>query len=193
MPRIFRPVRIIGITGTNGAGKGTIVSYLLDQHGFAHHSVREYLYEYLDQEGLAHNRDNLVRVANALRAKRGPAALAEALYERAAKTGEDSIIESIRTPGEIDALAAKGPFILLAVDAPPRVRYERIKLRDSATDAVDFDRFLTDEAREMDTTDPNKQNLRACMARADRILDNSGTFEDLYRQVDAMLEALPKT
>ena len=31
---------IIGITGTLGAGKGTIVDYLVKQKGFVHYSVR---------------------------------------------------------------------------------------------------------------------------------------------------------
>lgn len=36
---------VIGITGTLGAGKGTIVDYLVDSKGFAHYSVRAYLIE----------------------------------------------------------------------------------------------------------------------------------------------------
>jgi dephospho-CoA kinase len=184
-------VRILGITGTNGAGKGTIVAYLLERHGFAHQSVRGYLYEHLDREGLPRDRDHLVAVANRLRAERGPAALAEILYERAAASGRDTIIESIRTPGEIDALEALGRsgegFLLLAVDAPARLRWERIRARGSETDAVDFDTFRANEAREMDTDDPNKQNLRACMARAHALLDNGGTFAELYAQVDRTL------
>lgn len=184
-------MRIIGITGTNGAGKGTIVAYLLERHGFAHQSVRAYLYEHLDQMGLPRDRDHLVAQANALRAERGPAALAEILFERASASGQDSIIESIRTPGEIEALSAKGPFLLLAVDAPVRTRWERIRQRGSATDLVDFERFRANEEREMHTDDPNKQNLRACMDRAHMLLDNSGSFEDLYRQVDQVLLQWP--
>lgn len=40
-------MHIIGITGTLGAGKGTIVEYLKDKKGFAHFSVREFLKEIL--------------------------------------------------------------------------------------------------------------------------------------------------
>jgi dephospho-CoA kinase len=185
-------VRIIGITGTNGAGKGTIVAYLLRMHGFAHQSVRAYLYEHLDRMGLPRDRDHLVAQANALRAERGPAALAEILYERAAASKQDTIIESIRTPGEIEALTAKGPFLLLAVDAPVRIRWERIRARASDTDLVDFERFCANEEREMHTEDPNKQNIRACMDRAHALLDNSGSFDALYAQVDAVLDRWPQ-
>jgi dephospho-CoA kinase len=34
---------IIGITGTIGAGKGTVVEYLVGQKGFDHYSVRSFL------------------------------------------------------------------------------------------------------------------------------------------------------
>ena len=31
---------IIGITGTDGSGKGTVVDYLVEQKGFKHYSAR---------------------------------------------------------------------------------------------------------------------------------------------------------
>ena len=34
---------IIGITGTLGAGKGTVVEYLVEKKGFDHYSVRAFL------------------------------------------------------------------------------------------------------------------------------------------------------
>lgn len=38
---------IIGITGTNGAGKGTVVEYLVKEKGFSHYSVSGYLTQIL--------------------------------------------------------------------------------------------------------------------------------------------------
>lgn len=38
-------MRIIGITGTIGAGKGTVVEYLQKVHGFTHFSARSVLNE----------------------------------------------------------------------------------------------------------------------------------------------------
>lgn len=181
---------IIGITGTLGAGKGTIVGYLADKHGFEHYSVRTLLNSRLKEMGLELNRDNMVELANSIRRERGPSAMAEILFEQAASSGGNCIIESIRTPGEIEALRTKGSFWLLAVDAPAALRYQRIQLRGSETDGVSLETFLANEAREMDADDPNKQNLRACIAQADFSLDNSGSFDDLYQQVEAVLSKL---
>ncbi len=57
---------IIGITGTSGAGKGTVVDYLLKK-GFKHYSVRDFLTEEILKRGLEPNRDNMIFVANELR------------------------------------------------------------------------------------------------------------------------------
>ena len=61
---------IIGITGTLGAGKGTIVECLLEK-GFKHYSVREFLVEEICKRGLEVNRNSMVLVANELRARFG--------------------------------------------------------------------------------------------------------------------------
>jgi hypothetical protein len=38
-------MQIIGITGTLGAGKGTVVDYLIKQKNFRHYSISGYLKE----------------------------------------------------------------------------------------------------------------------------------------------------
>lgn len=183
------PSMIIGITGTLGAGKGTIVEYL-QKKGFKHYSVRAYLTEEIQRRGLPINRDNMVAVGNDLREKNSPSYIIEQLYGIAEKEGGNCVIESVRTPGEADALKKKGEFYLLAVDAKPQTRYDRIIKRQSATDQVSFEEFIANEQREMSSPDPNKQNISKCMAMSDFLLKNDGAFEDLYRQVDEVLEKI---
>jgi dephospho-CoA kinase len=181
---------IIGITGTLGAGKGTIVEYLVGEKGFIHYSVRAYLLEKIREQGLQENRDSMFRLANELRASYGPSYVTDQLFRQALVSGKNCVIESIRTPGEIDSLRAKGHFFLLAVDADPELRYQRILLRESETDQVTRKTFLENEKREMNTTDPNKQNLKKCIEMADFILLNNGTKEELIRQVEKVLDQI---
>jgi dephospho-CoA kinase len=183
-------MRIIGITGTLGAGKGTVVEYLVEKLGFDHYSVRAFLLKEINRRGLVENRDSMVLVANELRAAHGPSYVTDQLYNEALLPGKNCIIESIRTPGEIESLRKKGNFHLFAVDADPRIRFQRITMRNSETDHITFETFTSNEAREMNTSDPNKQNLRACIRQADFLLMNNGSREELYRQVENILKQI---
>lgn len=180
----------IGITGTLGAGKGTIVDYLIEKKGFVHYSVRAYLTEEIKRRGLEVNRDTMTMVGNDLRATHTPSYIVEQLYERAQASGKNCIIESVRTPGEVAALRGKPNFYLFAIDADPKVRYERIVIRGSETDHVSYETFIANEQREMTSDDPNKQNLKVCIEQADYVFDNGGSIEDLRAKVEEVLQQI---
>lgn len=181
---------IIGITGTLGAGKGTVVDYLVKNKGFKHFSVREYLSGLVLMDGKEINRTSLVDKGNELRLEHGPGYIAEELFKLAKKSNQNSIIESIRTPGEVDVLKKHDNFTLLAVDAKHRVRYERIYKRASETDKITIEEFKDNENREMTSSDPNKQNLKECIAMADYLITNDGDFDALHNKVEYILRNL---
>ncbi len=178
---------IIGITGTLGAGKGTVVEYLVREKGFCHFSVRDFLREELENREMPVNRDTLTAIANTLRVKHGASYIIEQLFIKARECKSHSVIESIRTPGEIESLRKNDQFFLLAVDADPRVRYQRIRKRNSETDQISFRVFLENEEREMHSTNPFHQNLSACIRQADFVIMNNGSILQLNEQTETFL------
>jgi dephospho-CoA kinase len=178
---------IIGITGTLGAGKGTVAKYLVDQKGFKYFSARAFFIEDVERRGLPVNRDTITEVANDLRAQHGPDYFVKTALARAQAQEGNSVMESIRTVGEADLLKEQGAK-LWAVDADIKTRYERAVLRGSETDKVSFEKFTADEEREMTSTDPTKQNLAAVRAMADVIFTNNGTQEELFSHVEEALK-----
>ncbi len=181
---------IIGITGTLGAGKGTIVDLLVNDFSFKHFSVRGYLIDQILGRGMEVNRDSMTLVANDLRANNSPSFITDQLFEQAKTTGGNCVIESIRTPGEIISLRKNPGFYLFAVDADPMIRYDRIFLRKSETDNIDFDTFISNEEREMRSENPNHQNLSKCIELADFKFFNDSTIEKLHNEVTIVLTKL---
>ncbi len=177
---------ILGITGTNGAGKGTVVDYLVRQKGFRHYSVRDFLNREIARRGLEPTRGTMLVVGNALRAERGPGYICEQLLEEAIARGGDAVIESVRAIGEAKHLMAHGA-LLWAVDASLPVRYERILRRMSETDRISYEKFVSDEEAEIDNSEEYKPNLRALIAMASEVLMNDGAQDELYQQVEAAL------
>lgn len=181
---------IIGITGTLGAGKGTIVDYLVEHKGFKHYSARAFLIEEIKRRGLPNNRDSMVIVANDLRATHSSSYIIEQLYNQAEKNGESAVIESIRATGEVDKLQEKKRFYLFSINAKREIRYRRIQDRKSSTDNITYSEFIENEKREMSSNDPAKQNLSACMELANFRFNNDESVEELYGEVETILKQI---
>lgn len=181
---------LIGVTGTNGSGKGTVVEYLVMKKGFSHYSARMFLVEEVLRRGLHQDRNSMREVANALRKEYGPSYLMERLYEMA-KDEPKAVLESVRTIGEAEFLKSKG-VLLFAVDADRKVRHERIVARGAENDNLTYEEFCTQEDQEMASPDPWDMNVFGVMQISDALIKNDGTVEDLHHQIDEALVKVQK-
>ena len=180
-------MKIIWITGPQAAGKWEIVNYLVEKKWFAHYSVRWFLTEEIKKRWLPLNRDSMREVANDLRANYWPSYITDQLFIQAQQSSKDAIIESIRAIWEVESLKRNSDFILLAVDADQKLRFERATARKSESDFVSLEKFKEQEKLENENSDPSKQNILACINMADFIVNNDWNIEDLHKQLDEII------
>lgn len=179
---------IIGLTGGNGSGKTQIAEYLKSR-GFEYFSLSDEIRQEIRSRGLEITRDMLIRVGNELRERFGPGALAERILKNL-ELGGNYVVDSIRNPSEVDVLRRRKDFVLLAVVADPEVRFERSKKRGREQAAQTLEQFIEEERRELESDNPASQQLELTRKKADLVVTNNGTIEDLHRHLDQVLPPL---
>ena len=94
------------------------------------------------------------------------------------------IIDGVRRFSDIQYLKDLPNFILVKVDADAKVRYERLVARNEneGDDKKTFDQFMKDHEAEADKQIPE------VMKTAKHSIDNSGSLEDLYRQIEEIIK-----
>lgn len=181
---------ILGITGTDGAGKGEVVRYLREAKGFVHYSARDLFLEAARERGLPDDRAHLRKIANDLRREYGNDHMVRTYIARIDENGDrDAVIESIRALDEVHYLKEQGG-VLIAVDADQRLRYTRIQSRRSETDQVSFEAFSDHEKLEMNDPDPHGMQKQAVIDAADFMIENNGSLEELHKKIDEVLDIL---
>ncbi len=184
---------IIGITGTNGSGKGAVVDYLVNQKNFFYFSNSGYLAHELESRGVEKTRPNLRAIGNEYREKFGSGYLAKKAIELAQIAGaENIVIEAIRSVGEATIIKNSGGK-LLVIDADRKERYRRIHERKSSKDLIDFDTFVEQEEKEWFGAEGEfDMNMKAVMAMADYTILNEGTIKELHQLVEEYLNKIDK-
>ncbi|HXE30912.1 MAG TPA: deaminase [Terriglobales bacterium] len=176
---------VIGLTGTNGSGKTTLAEHLKSA-GFAYLSLSDELRAELKVKGLEPTREHLIECGNGLRRQFGRDVLAVRTRARIADE-RNYVVDSIRHPDEVRALRQLPGFLLLHVEAPIEVRYERARARGDARTPASFEQFVELEQREMAGVDPEAQNLPGCAALADAVLVNNGTVSELTARAEEVI------
>jgi dephospho-CoA kinase len=183
---------IVGITGSLGGGKGTVVDFLKDVKRFTHYSSSDLLVEILKERGETVDRDGMYRVANELRANNPEGGVPAETYKRYQIDGspENAIFEALHNPAEVQFVQSIGG-IVIGVTADPEVRYERISARGSVKDNVTKEEFLIQQKREEEGTgDPNKSSIFDALSQADYVIQNNGTIEELNVQIEKVLQKI---
>jgi len=179
---------IIGLTGENCAGKGEVSEYL-KRKGFYYLSLSDVIREQLEKDGKKITRENLIEKGNELREKQGAGALGRITAEKV-QNDKNYVIDSIRTPAEVEELQKLKRFFLIHITAPTKTRFERMKNRKRENDPETYEMFLEFEKREMENKDKTKQNLKQTFLMAKKQTINKGTIDELHKKIDNVLEEI---
>jgi len=176
---------VVGLTGPNASGKGE-AARLLVATGCTAWSLSDIVREAAAAAGLELSRDNLIATGVRLREEGGPGILAERILPRLTRP---SVVDSIRGPAEVEVLRRSPGFVLLGIDAPIAIRFDRSRRRGRLGDGASLEEFGAKEARENAATETGQQ-IRKTMGLADRTLQNDGTLGDLEARLRAAIRSL---
>jgi dCMP deaminase len=179
---------IIGLTGKNGSGKTAVCEYLKSR-SFDYYSLSDEIRKEIRSRGLDITRQVLIDVGNELRESKGPGILAERILT-SLEHDRNYVIDSIRNPHEVEVLKRRPDFTLLALEADVTIRFERSRKRGRENAAQTLQQFIEEESRELDSSNPANQQLNATREKADLVVANNGTLEQLHRLLDELLSPL---
>ena len=153
---LMQAYRLVGLSGTNGAGKDSVGLLLAQKHRFLFISVTEILRDELRRRGLPIDRLHLRGLSIEWRREFGYAVLVDRAikqYDAVKDKYEGLVIASLRNPFEADRVHELGGTMVW-VDADPKVRYERVRANAAARnrggeDDVTFEQFLEQQEVEM--------------------------------------------
>ncbi len=178
---------MVGLTGRNASGKSTLVSWFSNR-GLRSVSCSDSIRAWLSEQGIESTREALIEGGRELRRRGGGGVLAEMLLE--ILDGEDAVVDSIRTPAEVEALRNRGDFFLIEVRADSESRWKRMVDRGRSGDPSEKEVFLAQEAAEAKSDDEAGQALDATASLADITVINDGTIADLEVKLEEIWSEL---
>ena len=173
---------IIGLTGTNASGKGTLAKYLVKK-GFSYYSLSDELRQLMEERNIVATRENLIKEGTKYRSEQGRGYLATLVIK---KIEGNAVVDSVRNLGEIEELRKLENFYLIAIDAPVGIRFQRAKKRMSSRDQKTFEEFVAKQKEEL-AGKGSEQQLVVCMEKADFKIINDSDLKNLYKKMDAIL------
>ncbi|MFQ6137212.1 MAG: AAA family ATPase, partial [Candidatus Hydrothermarchaeales archaeon] len=138
---------VVGLVGRIGSGKGVVSEHLHEKYGASQHRFSQVLMDLLDRLYLPHDREYLQDLGACIRNTLGMEVIVDA-FKRDLESDDSDIIvvDGIRYENEVEMLRSFENNLLIFIDAPPKLRYERCRDRGEKGEAgITFEEFLEAE------------------------------------------------
>lgn len=181
-------MKVIGFVGDIGSGKDFAAEYLCRKYGYTNISMGDIVRELLKKAGRPENRENLDALQKELVEKHGQDFFAkEVLKKIAAQKLDKVVISGIRRPAdaEVPMRAFGKDFVLVKVEAPAEIRFERMRARARPGDPKTLEEFLKQEKAQYELF-----SLEKTYSYAKHRIDNSGTPEQLRKRLDELVKKI---
>lgn len=186
--------KIICIVGMAGSGK-SMVSDELVKRGFSYLRFGQITLDKVKEEGLAPNESNEKKIREEFREEYGMGAFATLNIPKIEELLKKSnvVVDGLYSWSEYKILKDKygDSMYVIAVYAPPELRYERLKNRAIANDEKQrFRSFTEEEAKARDYAEIGNIEKGGPIAMADFTIINTGTVEELKEKVNEILKKI---
>jgi len=173
---------VIGIVGEKGAGKQTLVDYLIDSSKakICHMRFSDLLKDTLTLWNLPHSRSNFQQTAIIFNKTFGDGTLSRAIRKRVEnEPSQIVVLDGVRWLSDEELIRSFPNSLMIYITASAEVRFARLKKRNEKIGEAEmnFDQFLEEEKVQTETLIPQIGQ------RCDIRIDNNGTFEDLQNEV----------
>ncbi len=166
--------RKVYLAGMAGAGKTTVAELLRVRHGFHRVSLGGIVRQECEARGIPPTRANLQLFGDLMRGG-SSAALAVRAHHLLPPNADSVVIDGVRLRAEAAYLRGLG-YVGISIEAPARVRRERLSLRDGSPDvprhvteteaeALPVDYALSTDTRDLDDLELRMTGLLATLAR----------------------------
>ena len=178
---------ILGFVGPLAAGKGTACQHFVDSHKATVFKFSTPLRDVLKRLYRDITRENMQNLSLALRQTFGDDLLAAVIAGDVKKSSISFMaVDGVRRLPDIAHLKDIPGFMLVAISADQKTRWERmVKRGENADDATKtFEEFQLDEQKEAEI------HIAEVAKTASFTIDNNGTHEQLYSQIDHIIESV---
>lgn len=174
---------VVGLAGKIGSGKTVVSDYLHLKYGADQMRFSCILMDILDRLHLPPEREYLQKIGHSLRTSLGEDVIVNAFSEDLKENKSRIIIvDGIRYMNEVEMLRKFENNLLLYIDAPVEIRYNRcVRRGEKGEGELSFQEFMRAEKRE------TERHLDEISKIADYSITNTKSIEDLYREIDRMI------